>query len=111
MSWCLTYIASGSPVTVDIEAQKNGPGIFRARAGIQYIQKYQTLIKNTIKKILFNNINKGSNLAIDIQRSLFYHRLDIEEDLEKLKQELDMSGTSSASDALKLQGVPEKTSF
>ena len=88
-------------VTVDIEAQKNGPGIFRARAGIQYIQKYQTLIKNTIKKILFNNIKKGSNKAIDIQRSLFHHRLDTEEDLEKLKQELDMSGNTSESDYLK----------
>ena len=88
-------------VTVDIEAQKNGPGIFRARAGIQYIQKYQSLIKNTIKKILFNNIKKGSNKAIDIQRSLFQHRLDTEEDLEKLKQELDMSGITSESDYLK----------
>ena len=89
-------------VTVDIEAQKNGPGIFRARAWIQYIQKYQMLIKNTIKKVLFNNIDHGNNKALDVQRSLFYHRLDVEEDLEKLVQELDMKGITSASDNLKL---------
>ena len=89
-------------VTVDIEAQKNGPGIFRARAGIQYMQKYQRLIKNTIKKVLFNNIDHGNNTALDVQRSLFYHRLDVEEDLEKLVQELDMKGITSAPDNLKL---------
>ena len=85
-------------LTIDIETQKNGPGIFRARAGIQYNLKYQSLIKNTIKKVLFQNIKPGSNPVADKQRSLFFHRLDAEERLEKLELELKEETTSDELD-------------
>ena len=70
--------------TIDIEAQKSGPGIFRAKAGIQFEPKYQRLIKNTIKKIIFNSITPGTNIITDVQRALFLHRLEIETELDKL---------------------------
>ena len=81
---------------------RNGTGIFRARAGIQYIPKYQSLVRNTIKKILFNNIELGSNIVADVQRSLFHHRHGTEEELEKLQQEQQDGGITSDTLNLKI---------
>ena len=66
--------------TIDLETHKEGPGVFRAKIGIQNNPQYQKLIKNAITETIFAHLVHTDSTWV--QYALFRTRCLIEQDLD-----------------------------
>ena len=69
-------------ITIDLEMQREGPGLFRCKIGIQNNGLYQSKIKNCIKNEIFNSM--VPNAKNNLEYALFKTRVSLEEELNRL---------------------------
>ena len=68
--------------TIDLEMQREGPGIFRCKIAIQNNVLYQSIIKNCIKDEIFKAL--VPNIKNNLEYALFKTRASLEEELGTL---------------------------
>ena len=71
--------------TIDLEMQREGPGIFRCKIGIQNNVLYQSIIKNCIKDEIFKAL--VPNIKNNLEYALFKTRTSLEEELRTLTED------------------------
>ena len=71
--------------TIDLEMQREGPGIFRCKIGIQNNVLYQSIIKNCIKDEIFKAL--VPSIKNNLEYALFKTRASLEEELGALTED------------------------
>ena len=69
-------------ITIDLEMQREGLGLFRCKIGIQNSMLYQSKVKTALKNRLFNSL--VPNAKKNLECALFKTRVSLEEELNTL---------------------------